>query len=291
MAKSKLQIALPKIAKFFKKQKTSIFKHKELAEFFSNNRDAWELSRSASLRKFITFLTENGHLMQLDFPFPYRSEVRYVWGGASILEILLTLKANSYFTHQTALYFHGLTTTEPNNIYLNFEQTERPSGSGLEQKSIDAAFRSPARQSNNRIDFNGKRIFMVNGKNTEQLGVIDKTVVYEEMEVSIKLTDIERTLIDATVRPIYAGGTAIVQKAYELAKDRVSIPKLIATLNKLRYLYPYHQAIGYYLEKAGYDEQSIKLFEVMPKEYDFYLCNQIKNASYVDKWKLYVPKP
>jgi hypothetical protein len=58
----------------------------------------------------------------------------------------------------------------------------------------------------------------------------------------------------------------------------------------LRYLYPYHQAIGYYLEQAGYDDQSIKQFEAMPKEYDFYLCNQIKNAAYVDKWKLYVPK-
>lgn len=291
MAHSRLRIALPKISRYFRKLETKIFSYREITLHLTQMRDEWKLAKSSSLKQIIEYLIENCDLKQLDFPFPNRHEVRYTWGSPSILEILLTLKSKSYFTHLTALHLHGLTTEHPSTIYLNAEQVERPQSTAMEQKSIDAAFRNRARKSNNVIDFESHQIFMLNGKQTNLLGVITQKVTYEGLDAEIRLTDIERTLIDITVRPVYAGSIELIQKAYELAKDSISTLKLITTLNKLRYLYPYHQAIGYYLEQAGYDDQSIKLFEAMPKEYDFYLCNQIKNATYVDKWKLYVPKP
>ena len=62
----------------------------------------------------------------------------------------------------------------------------------------------------------------------------------------LRFTNLERTLIDATVRPVYAGGVFEVRKAYELAKEKVSVNRLAALLQKLDYTYPYHQAIGFY---------------------------------------------
>lgn len=106
----------------------------------------------------------------------------------------------------------------------------------------------------------------------------------------MRVTDREQTLIDATVRPAYSGGIAVVAKAFELAKESVSVNKLAAYLRKLRYVYPYHQAVGFYMERAGYEEPLLKLVEQFPIEYDFYLQHAMKSPVLNKRWRLYVPK-
>jgi len=57
----------------------------------------------------------------------------------------------------------------------------------------------------------------------------------------VRVTNLERTLIDAVVRPAYSGGVFEVAKAFELAKDQVSVNAMGAMLGKLRFAYPFHQ--------------------------------------------------
>jgi hypothetical protein len=92
------------------------------------------------------------------------------------------------------------------------------------------------------------------------------------------------------VRPNYSGGIYEVLHAYEAAKDRVSVNRLMATLKKLDYTYPYHQAIGFYMEQAGYSESVLKLVEKMEIKYDFYLTYKMKEPEYSERWKLYYPR-
>ena len=76
-----------------------------------------------------------------------------------------------------------------------------------------------------------------------------------------------------------------------MAIERISINKLSAMLKKLNFTYPYHQAIGFYLEKAGvYSESQIKIIEKFQRKYDFYLTHQMKDVEYSEKWKLFYPK-
>jgi hypothetical protein len=108
----------------------------------------------------------------------------------------------------------------------------------------------------------------------------------------LRLTDIERTLIDIAVRPFYAGGVAEVLTAYERAGGRASVNRLAGMLRKLAYVYPYHQAIGFYLEAAGsYDWNAIELFRGgFEYEFDFYLTYGMEETEYVPSWHVYVPK-
>lgn len=233
-----------------------------------------------------------GQLKEHHFPFPHREETRYVWGNVPLLEILLTLKPKCYYSHYTAMRMHGLTEQVPKIIFLNHEQhLKSQSTGGLTQERIDAAFKRKPRQSNNKIDIDNVRVYLINGKNTDQLGVEEQAVNYDsDQPVKVRLTNLERTLIDVTVRPAYAGGVFEVLKAFKLAKDQVSVNALMAMLQKIQHTYPYHQAIGYYLERAEYKPALLDLVKRFPMNYDFYLANNMSDTEYVKAWRLYVPK-
>lgn len=123
---------------------------------------------------------------------------------------------------------------------------------------------------------------------TGGLGVIQiKGLLGEKIDV----TNIERTMIDITVRPVYSGGVSEVLKAFKLAYPSLSVNKLASLLEQLNYTYPYHQAIGFYLEKAGvYNDSQINLLRKYDMSYDFYLTHQMKRMSYTRTWRLYYPK-
>lgn len=68
------------------------------------------------------------------------------------------------------------------------------------------------------------------------------------------------------------------------------VSKMLAILKKMNYTYPYHQALGFYLEKAGYRESVLQLIKELGIEYNFYLTYQMADKVLNDRWKLYVPK-
>ena len=200
----------------------------------------------------------------------------------------LKLRKNSFLSHYTAMYLHNLTENIPKNVYTNQEQSKKPSNKNydLQQKNIDKAFSKPMRKTNHIVFFDDFNSYMLNGKNTERLGVTEIEVDGE----NLLITDIERTLLDVSIRPGYGGGVEEILEAYINAKGQISINRLLAYSRKMDYIYPYHQVLGFYLEKAGYKESQLKILESMDIEYDFYLNYNMKNPSFSERWKLYYPQ-
>lgn len=112
----------------------------------------------------------------------------------------------------------------------------------------------------------------------------------DDIGKKVRVTDIERTLIDSVVRPVYAGGVHTVLTAFERAANEVSINKLSATLTTIGHVYPFHQAIGFYLERSGaYTAKQIALIDRVEKKFDFYLAHQMKQPEYSRRWRIYYP--
>ncbi len=170
---------------------------------------------------------------------------------------------------------------------MNQEQTPKPQPGGLSQGTINRAFSAKQRTSKYIFKYQTWEIVLISGKQTNRLEVGKlRGQITEDLDV----TNLERTLIDIVVRPAYAGGVYQVRDAFQAAKDRMSVNTLLATLKKLGYVYPYHQAIGFYMQRAGFEEARWMRLRKLGHHCDFYLAHDMRGKSYDQQWRLYFPK-
>jgi hypothetical protein len=273
----------------FDDSKQRVYTENELGQILHRNRETWELPAYVNTNRFIGFLIDTGKLAIAEVRSEhYRSATRYIWGKASPFAIALSLRSSAYLSHGTAVFLHGLTNQIPKTLYINKEQGTKPrSSSPLTSEALSRAFSGQQRKSNYSFTYEDWSIVLLSGKNTERLEV--GPIVAGTGE-SIDVTRVERTLIDITVRPAYAGGIYQVLEAYKAAKERISVNTLIATLKKLDYVYPYHQAIGFYMEKAGYEQSRTDRLLKLGISLDFYLAHGIRDREHDSKWRLFYPK-
>lgn len=219
---------------------------------------------------------------------PYRSEiVRYLINNPSVYSVALSLRSQSYLSHVSALFIHGVTEQNPQSIFVNKEQSPKSKNSSLTQAGIDRAFKGKGRRSQYIWSFDQSRFVLLNGKQTGDYGV---EIEYLSDNESVRVTNIERTLVDIIVRPGYSGGPLEVLTAFKELKEKISVDKMLQTLQALDYTYPYHQSIGFAMERAGFDAESLSLFKQLGIKYDFYFDYHTKNPDYDLNWKLFYPK-
>jgi len=223
----------------------------------------------------------------------YRSFRRYLLSAASPSEVALSLRPRSYLSHASALRAHGMVGAEKLPVYVNQEQRPKlPSRGSLTQQSIDRAFQNRARESRYAFSYQGAHLVLLAGKHSGNYRV-------EEMElagsdIKLPVTDLVRTIVDVTVRPSYAAGPMGVLEAYRHALHKIDPQTLIAglveVLGALGHVYPYHQAIGYYLTKAGLPPVMLNALLDIGSTYDFYICHRIEDPVYDSTWRLHVPR-
>ena len=123
MNRTRISIAKPDIVRYFDQLPEKVFRQKDIAQFLAEQRKFWRLAQSTTTQEFIRYLINSAKLSKIVFPFPqpYKKETRFAWGDASLYEIMLMLRPGCYFSHYTAMAFHGLTEQLPKTTYLNSE--------------------------------------------------------------------------------------------------------------------------------------------------------------------------
>jgi hypothetical protein len=266
----------------------SVYFATSLEEAIRQNRATWHLT-TVAVPAIIELLLCESRLRVVDLASEsYGSVRRYAWGALSPLELALSLKPDSYLSYGTAAYLRGLLPESPTTFHVNKEQSPKEQLGTLTQEGLDRAFSARPRQSKLIFsDQEGHRYVVIAGKFSNHLGV---SAIKGPAGERLYATKVERTLIDITVRPIYAGGVAKVLEAYRASRDGLSAKRLMATLRKLDHLYPYHQAVGFYLERAGFDGEAPDLARRPGLEFDFYLTHGMDDTVYDKAWRLHHPR-
>jgi predicted transcriptional regulator of viral defense system len=273
-----VQVKTQQIYTFFEWDGRRVWSSTDLRDAVSNHLD-WGLK------------THDG-LLKLDLPLSRLSltgknaPVRYGWREPGSIEVAMSLHPSGYLAYDAAAFLHALRTEAPNPVYLNIEQRNPGSSSGMTQVNIDRAFAKRGKVSNNQVYYGSSCITIVSGKNTGCLGTVE--AVHPRFG-PVRMTSLERTLIDLAVRPEYAGGPRNVLQAFCNARSSLSIETLASVLDELGYAYPYHQRIGFYLDQAGYSSGHLGLFREKGFEFDFYLDYHIAEPTYCQEWRIKVP--
>ena len=287
---SRLKLAIPTISAFIESSPNRVFTFSAMRNLLEEHRREWNIPDYVTTTPFLETLIELKKVRELEV----RSEshlaspkvTRYAWGDVSPYAVAVSLRSGAYLSHGSAVFLHALTEQIPRTIYINKEQSPKPrSSTPLTQEGLDKAFSRQQRKSSFTYKYADWTIVLLSGKNTGRLEVGPLTIDRSQVDV----TRIERTLIDITVRPSYAGGVFQVLEAFRAVKDRVSVNTLIATLKGLDYVYPYHQAIGFYMQRAGYERSRYERLRGLGTGFDFYLSHGITERSYDSEWRLFFP--
>ena len=281
---------LEEISGYFDALGTKIYSLKDIEEILTSKRDLLQLPRNIRRADLLDYLIKNLKLKEIVLSSPNydRKYVRYVWREISVYQLSLSLKPRSYLSHHSAMYLNDLTEVPSRTIYVNSEQSPKFRGeTSLEQRSIDLAFKSKPRTSKYIFTHKNWKICCLSGLNTDNLGVVE---IETPDSGKLQVTGIERTLIDIAVRPFYSGGTGEVQKAYIKAKARISTDLLISMLRKIDYVYPYHQVIGFFMQRAGFENPALNSLKKIGLKYDFYLDYGMVQADYSKEWRVYFPR-
>lgn len=195
-----------------------------------------------------------------------------------------SLRKGAYLSHSSSMNILGLTQQIPKIIYVNKEQSPKnKSKDPLNQESIDRAFKNQQRKSKYIFKIEEYQIILLSGKSTNNAGVVIDNYL------GIPLTCLERTLIDITVRPKYAGGVFNVLEAFKNSISNIDFEKILNILKKLDYKYPYHQSLGFYLERAGANSEILKKFSEFGIDFNFYLDYSMTSTKLDKSWRVYFP--
>jgi len=257
-----------KIIDMFEQFKKNVYSYKNLELLFNYNKK--ELKKY-SLQEFIMFAFKLKIIKKLKIKHKNRTYIVFTYQNPGLFEIIQKIKDGSYFAYYSAMYIHNLTEQIPKSVYINFE-----------------TFKKEYKITKSTAVYNDFRIYIIRNKYTDKLGVINNSVSDNE---TISVTNLERTLIDIAINPEFSGGIYEVLKAYEEAAKEVSINKLISILKKMNHTSPYHQIIGFYLEKSGaYREFQINLIKEFPIREKINLIPEMKEMDFSETWQLFYPK-
>lgn len=214
------------------------------------------------------------------------------------IDIALALQEKGYFSHYSALFIHGLTNQVPKEFYLSEEIKKRKSLHTPEYNEffIEQQFMKPHRSTTNYCQYKNTTFYLLEKNDNGGIGVetIDLPALSDflSLERKIRITSLERTLIDIVEAPQYAGGILSVVETFRAVKGKIDLLKLKEYYNLMNFFYPYWQTIGFLIEKTWGEEDAQKWMSFFGKPiHEFYLDRKFKlDWDKSEKWQIRFPK-
>jgi hypothetical protein len=209
-------------------------------------------------------------------------------------ELVTSALPDGYFCNLTAVYHHSLTNQVPSAVYWCHEKlgprAHRRSET-LSDARIRSAFVKPHRYTSFVIQHDGCDILITAGTRGADHGVEQVRHKHSPCPTGARVTCLERTLIDAVVSPHYSGGVMSLCDYFRAAHKRLDIARMLDIYQRLAFVYPYAQSIGFFMDHCGMQRQAQELRRAYPPRQRFYVDHEAKTTwAYDDRWMVFYPK-
>jgi hypothetical protein len=213
--------------------------------------------------------------------------------GFSPYEIAVSMFPNGYFCNLSAVYYQSLTNQVPRTVYVctasNAKKTR--ANDELTNSKLRQAFLKPHRHTKFVFAFRGFDIVVIERMEGTDSGVVSSKSSAGLLPLNSRVSGVERALIDAVVSPQYNGGISSIPDYFKHARGKIDIAKLINIYQELNFTYPYHQAVGFFLDRTGMKALANEISAVFMPKNKFYLDHSAKASwRYDEKWRIYYPE-
>lgn len=222
-------------------------------------------------------LNKSAHLYQVASPFA---------NVAPISEFEVLLEANPFcaISHHSAMVFHQLTLDFPNGIHAC---TPRSRGGFIPLETLPSdwdVFELPP----------ARRIKEACGTPVIWHSVKSFAGVREARQsgFTIRITNLERTLLDGLQEPEWCGGFENVLSAWRTAKDQININTLVKVVDEMN-INLLRQRAGFVLEKLGLDHPRLKDWKANAKRggSSRLVAKEPFSATFDPAWSLSINAP
>jgi hypothetical protein len=211
----------------------------------------------------------------------------------SLYETATAMFPAGYFCNLSAIYCQSLTNQVPKTVYICTESNARKTraNDALTDSKLRQAFLKPHRYTSFIFNFPAGDLVMIERMRQTDSGVVSISSSAGLLPYNSRVSCVERALIDAVVSPQYNGGIASVADYFAHARGRIDMIKLIDIYRELDFIYPYYQAIGFFLERTGMSDLAGIFRAAFAPKNRFYLDHNAKSSwKYDERWMIYYPE-
>jgi predicted transcriptional regulator of viral defense system len=172
------------------------------------------------------------------------------------------ISSNDYYiSHYSAMALHGMTTQPVLKVFTTASKREK-----------------------NRL-ISGEKFIFLYSKPKNLFGIENKWITKQE---KIKISDLEKTIVDALARPELCGGVSEVAKGIWLVKDRINFQRLISYCKKIK-VKAVAKRLGFILQELNLgDGTALNLKDYVKDSSAYVLLDPTlkKQGKYFKQWHL-----
>lgn len=239
------------------------------------------ISNSLSLDSFLLKLIDEG-LIQKSINIRGHLKTRYTFNKTfNVLDFCNSLSKNTFFSMTTALNIQGFTDFRNSYIFVSKERTKRvEQGSiNLIQENIDNAFKKKPKRTTAHDKIENYNIILLEANNTNSFEIIKYN--------GYKISSINRSFVEIISNIHYFQSSSRVIEVFSKIKDSLNIDIIYDVIDNFKFIYPYFQLAGYYLERIGYSKDELLKFHSKKQNLKFYTEKNKDNYSFDSYWNIF----
>ncbi|RYA23600.1 hypothetical protein CRU96_06890 [Malaciobacter halophilus] len=239
------------------------------------------ISNSLSLDSFLLKLIDEG-LIQKSINIRGHLKTRYTFNKTfNVLDFCNSLSKNTFFSMTTTLNIQGLTDFRNNYIFVSKERTKRVEQRSINliQENIDNAFKKKPKRTTAHDKIENYNIILLEANNTNSFEIIKYN--------GYKISSINRSFVEIISNIHYFQSSSRVIEVFSKIKDSLSIDIIYDVIDNFKFIYPYFQLAGYYLERIGYSKDELLKFHSKKQNLKFYTEKNKDNYSFDSYWNIF----